>query len=94
MSFPPIEVKRSGREADHPPPSSAKAKNAWSSASTPLYVFMVWCLVRHGDNFTFINETMCGSSQMLHYTTFSSADLEIRPAQKWSSLPTVSSTAL
>jgi hypothetical protein len=28
-------VKRPGREADHPPPSSAGLKNAWSDTSTP-----------------------------------------------------------
>jgi hypothetical protein len=39
-------VKRSRREA-------AKVKNAWSYTSTPQYVFMAWCLVKHRDNFTF-----------------------------------------
>jgi len=29
------------------------AKNAWSYASTPQYVFMAWFLVKHRDNFTF-----------------------------------------
>jgi hypothetical protein len=48
-----LGVKRPGREADHSPPSSAKVKNAWSYASTPLYILMAWCLVKHGDNFTF-----------------------------------------
>jgi hypothetical protein len=46
-------VKRPGREADHLPPSSAEVKNAWSSTSTPQYVFMAWCLVKHWDKFTF-----------------------------------------
>jgi hypothetical protein len=32
-SFP--GVKRPGREADHPPPSSAEVKNAWSYTSIP-----------------------------------------------------------
>jgi hypothetical protein len=48
-----LGVKRSGREADHSPPSSAKVKNAWSYTSTPQYIFMAWCLVKHRDNFTF-----------------------------------------
>jgi hypothetical protein len=48
-----LEVKRPGREADHPPPSSAEVENAWSYTSTPQYVFMVWCLVKHRDNFIF-----------------------------------------
>jgi hypothetical protein len=30
-----LEVKRTGREADHSPPSSAEVKNAWSYTSTP-----------------------------------------------------------
>jgi len=28
--------------------------NAWSYTSTPQYVFMAWCLVKHRDNLTFI----------------------------------------
>jgi hypothetical protein len=48
-----LGVKRRGREADHSPPSSAEVKNAWSYTSTPQYVFMKWCLVKHRDNFTF-----------------------------------------
>jgi hypothetical protein len=45
-------VKRPGREADHSTPR-AKVKNAWRYNSTLQYVFMVWCLVKHRDNFTF-----------------------------------------
>jgi hypothetical protein len=45
--------KRPGREADHSPPSSAEVNNAWSYTSTPQYIFMAWCLVKHRDNFTF-----------------------------------------
>jgi hypothetical protein len=48
-----LGVKRPGCEADHSPPSSAEVKNAWSYTSTPQYVFMAWCLVKHRDNFTF-----------------------------------------
>jgi hypothetical protein len=48
-----LGVKRPRREADHSPPSSAEVKNAWSYTSTPQYVFMAWCLVKHRDNFTF-----------------------------------------
>jgi hypothetical protein len=48
--FPP--VKRPGRETIHlllvP-----RSKKAWSSTS-PHYVFMAWCLVKHRDNFTFL----------------------------------------
>jgi hypothetical protein len=48
-----LGVKRPGRGADQSPPSSAKVKDTWSYTSTPHYVFMVWCLVKHRDNFTF-----------------------------------------
>jgi len=30
-----------------------KAANAWICASVPQCVFMMWCLVKHSDNFTF-----------------------------------------
>jgi hypothetical protein len=50
-SFP--GVKRPRRDADHSPPSSAAVKNVWSYTSTPQYVFMAWCLVKHRDSFTF-----------------------------------------
>jgi hypothetical protein len=39
-------------EADYSAPSSAEVKNAWSYTSTPQYVFMAWCLVKHRDKFT------------------------------------------
>jgi hypothetical protein len=57
------EVKRPGREADHSLPSSVNV-TVWSYTSTPLFLFMVWCLikqcirlharylVKHRDNFT------------------------------------------
>jgi hypothetical protein len=47
-------VKRREREADHSPPSSNEVKNAWSHTSTPPYVFMAWCSVKHRDDFTFV----------------------------------------
>jgi hypothetical protein len=48
-----LGLKRLGREADISPPYSAEVKNAWSYTSTPQYVFMAWCLVKHRDKFTF-----------------------------------------
>jgi hypothetical protein len=30
-----------------------RSKNAWSYTSTPHYVFMLWWLIKHRDNFTF-----------------------------------------
>jgi hypothetical protein len=44
-------VKQLGCEADHSPPSSAEVKNVWRYTSTPLYVCMAWCLVKHTDTF-------------------------------------------
>jgi hypothetical protein len=35
------------------PPSSAKVKNARSYTSTIWYVFVVWCLIKHRNNFPF-----------------------------------------
>jgi hypothetical protein len=40
-------VKRPGREADQLPPSRAEVKSSWGYTSTPQYVFMAWCLVKH-----------------------------------------------
>jgi hypothetical protein len=36
-----VGVKRPGGEADHSPPSSAEAKNAWSYTSTPVRLYEV-----------------------------------------------------
>jgi hypothetical protein len=47
-----LGVKRPGSEADHSPSTRAEVKNAWSYTSTPQYVFMAWCLVKHRDDFT------------------------------------------
>jgi hypothetical protein len=57
-----LGVKPPVCEADHSSPSNAEVKNAWNYTSTPPYVFMVWCLIKHRmclhlvklrDNFTF-----------------------------------------
>jgi hypothetical protein len=40
-------LKGTGRETDHSPPSSAEVKNSWNYTSTPPYVFIVWCLIKH-----------------------------------------------
>jgi hypothetical protein len=58
-----------GREADHSPPSSAEFKNTWSYTFTPPifsneYVFLVWYLVKHRDDFTFIFICACGYIRM------------------------------
>jgi hypothetical protein len=62
-----LGVKRPGSEADHSHRSSAEAKNAWSYTSTPHYVFMAWCLVKHRDNFTLLYFTLL-SFTLLYFT--------------------------
>jgi hypothetical protein len=42
-----LGVKRTRREADHSPHLVPRSKNAWSYTSTPQYVFMAWCSVKH-----------------------------------------------
>jgi hypothetical protein len=34
-------------------PSTAEIKNAWIYTATPPYVFMIWYVVKHRDNFSF-----------------------------------------
>jgi hypothetical protein len=41
-----LRLKRTGREADHSPPSSSEVKNAWGYTCIPQYAFMAWCLVK------------------------------------------------
>jgi hypothetical protein len=43
-----------GREADHSHPSRTGFKNTWSYTSTPQNVILVWYLVKHMENFTFL----------------------------------------
>jgi hypothetical protein len=64
-----IRGKAAGPEADHSPPSSAKVKNVQTYTSTHSHIFMVWCLVKHRDNFTFttVNGNTVGSSTVLCY---------------------------
>jgi hypothetical protein len=58
-----LGVKQLGCEFHHLSPSGAGAKNVWSCTSTPIqihgkclsngYIFRMWYLVNHRDNFTF-----------------------------------------
>jgi len=50
-----LGIKRPGSEADYSPPFRVEVKNAWSFTSTPQYIFMGWCLVKHSDNFTLLH---------------------------------------
>jgi hypothetical protein len=72
-----LGVKWPGRDADHSPLSSAKVKNAWSYKSTPQYVFMACCLVKHKDNFAFTFYSMLSSvlSLLVHKTSKSDKDV-------------------
>jgi hypothetical protein len=54
-----LRVKWPEGKTDHSPPSSAEVKNAWRYTSTPQYVFMSWCLVKHRDNFTLLYFYFC-----------------------------------
>jgi hypothetical protein len=49
-----LGIKRPGREADHSPQFSAEVKNAWGYTSTPQYVLMAWCLVKHRDSSSYL----------------------------------------
>jgi hypothetical protein len=44
--------KRPERERDRSPPSTAEVNNAWIYISTPLYIFLAWCLIKHKDKYT------------------------------------------
>jgi hypothetical protein len=48
-----LGVKQLGHEADHSPIYSAEAKECMELYLHPQYNFMVWCLVKHRDKFTF-----------------------------------------
>jgi hypothetical protein len=49
-----LGVKQSGCEADYSPPSGAEIKNVWNYSSTPIHVFLNWCLIKHTDNNTLL----------------------------------------
>lgn len=49
-----LRVKWLRCEADNSPPSSAKVNNnSWSYTSSAPYAFLVWCVIKHRDNFSF-----------------------------------------
>jgi hypothetical protein len=54
-----LRVKRPWREADHSPPSGAEVKECVELYLHSQYAFMVWCLVKHRDNFTFTFNKIC-----------------------------------
>jgi hypothetical protein len=49
-----LNIKLSGREADHSPPCSAEVKGCVElHLHPPPQYFLAWCLFKHRDNFTF-----------------------------------------
>jgi hypothetical protein len=50
---PPPGVKPLERKSDHWYSPSDDVKNAWCCTFLPPYVFMVWCLIKHRDDFAF-----------------------------------------
>jgi len=46
----PPGIKRQGYDAYLSPPPGAGAKNVWSNISNLPHVFIVCCLLKHGDN--------------------------------------------
>jgi hypothetical protein len=52
-------VKRPGREGDyHSPPTNVEAMNDRHCASTPTYVCIAWCLAKHQEDFTVIDNIL------------------------------------
>jgi hypothetical protein len=47
-----LGVKWLGHEAYYSTPSTAEVTNVWSYTSTPSYIFITWCLIKHRGNFT------------------------------------------
>jgi hypothetical protein len=47
-------VGKAARLSSCPLTYTVKIKSAWSFASVPPYVFVVWCLIEQSDNFTYI----------------------------------------
>jgi hypothetical protein len=48
-----------GHWVDYWSPSSAKVKNAWSCTSTSPYVFIAWCLIKHGGSSSLLYTQPC-----------------------------------
>jgi hypothetical protein len=48
-----LRVKRPEREANNSPPFSAEVEECVELYFHSQYVFILWCLVKHRDNFTF-----------------------------------------
>jgi len=71
-------------EADYSLPSNAKV-NVWSCTSTLLYVFMMLCLVEHGDvTFTLTSAFIITLSCLMHQLeNKQTVKLEKQISRKW-----------
>jgi hypothetical protein len=63
-----LGVKRPGREANHSPHLVPRSRKRGTIPPLPQYAFMVWCLVKHRDNFTFYLYTYMFSCSLYLFT--------------------------
>lgn len=56
-SVPYDEAAEGVKLTDYSPPSTAEVSNEWGCAWTALYVFIVWCLIKHTCNVTFLADS-------------------------------------
>jgi hypothetical protein len=77
-----LEVKQTEHKTDHSSPTRAKVQNVWSYTSTPPYIFMVWCLIKHRDSFTLPYQI---STQPLYVTPLQATGVvSWKEIMKWS----------
>jgi hypothetical protein len=57
-----LEVKQLGMKLTTHLHIVPKTKNEWSYTSTTQYAFIVWCLIKHRDNFTFLPHLYTGNT--------------------------------
>jgi hypothetical protein len=58
-------ANRQWSESNHSPPSMDESKNPWSYTSSPPYVCIAWCLIRHRGSLT------CTVHQLLYFPNMS-----------------------
>jgi hypothetical protein len=77
-------VKLPGLEADHSHPTTAEVKKTCIYTSTPLHVFMTWCLVTHSDNFVF--SLYAGKVYLLKGTVWTKGCFKEGGSMLWSNI--------
>jgi hypothetical protein len=80
-----LVVKRPGRESDHPTPSSAEFKNAWSYNFTPLIHLQALSRVRSRHTFASLRQE--GHLVALHHPTDHRIPTWIKKSQKTFKIP-------